>query len=128
MPELENTADESNAIDWGPDLPPTTSEKGYGSDWERLRRWCVRRHVGTFGWTCPGYMREAHPARDLQGHHRVPLSERGESIASNVEIWCSACHGRLHAFRQHPLPKRCPAGRVCYRPPSGSPICCGGGS
>ena len=106
------------------DLPLTTSEKGYGTDWEKLRAWCLRLHISRHGWTCEGFMCPPHPSRDLQGHHRVPLSEGGESIPSNVKIYCSTCHGRLHAYRQHPW-SRCPAGGTCPHPPSGKTFCCG---
>lgn len=118
----------SETIEWGDDLPLTTGEKGYDGDWERLRAWSVHRHVLRFGWTCPGFMVPPHVSRDLQGHHRIPLSEGGESTVANTAIYCSSCHGRLHARQRHPLPKRCPDGRTCRRPPSGSPICCGGGA
>lgn len=113
--------------DWnlGPPLPPTTSEKGYDGDWEKLRRWCVARHVEKHGWLCPGFMREPHPSRDLTGHHVVPISEGGESVPGNVAILCRACNTREAIYRRHPR-KRCPAGLVCKRLPTGSPTCCRG--
>lgn len=113
-----------DAIDWGDDLPPTTAEKGYAGDWPRVRAWVLARHIEKFGYVCPGYMREPHESHDLDGHHIVPLSEGGESVPGNVKILCGTCHGRLHAFRRHPR-KRCPAGHLCMRLPTGSPTCCG---
>jgi 5-methylcytosine-specific restriction endonuclease McrA len=113
------------SIDWDDDLRATTAERGYDSDWERLRGWVVRRHVAKYGWTCPGLLVPAHPSRDLTGHHIVPLSEGGENVASNVAVLCRGCNVREQVRRRHPLPKRCPEGHPCPRPPDGNFACCG---
>jgi hypothetical protein len=46
-------------------------------------------------------------------------------VPGNVKILCRACNSREQVFRRHPR-KRCPAGRTCPRPPSGTFTCCEG--
>ena len=117
---------DDQAIDWGDDLGPTTAERGYDTDWERLRRWVIRHHISRHGWTCPGFLVPPHPSRDLTGHHRVPLSEGGESTVENCAVLCRGCNSREQVHRRHPLPRRCPDGHVCTRhEPTGSFACCG---
>src|SRR5712692_6800361 len=108
----------SNAGSYGIlDFDPADEPSAYDWSWRKLRRWVLRKHIAENGWFCPGFMVPPHPSRDLEGHHRIPVSQGGESTVENTAIYCSSCHGRLHAFRRHPLPKRCPIGRECYRPP-----------
>ena len=115
-------------IDWGwPDLPPTTTEKGYSASWERLRRWCVERHIESHGNVCPGFQVPAHESYDLTGHHIVAISDGGESVPANVAILCRSCNSREAAYRRRPW-KRCPDGHRCNRPPDGSFACCGDGA
>ncbi len=123
---MTSSAGIEGTLGWDDAEKPTTTELGYDGDWERLRWWCLRKHIQLHGWNCPGYEIPAHPSRHLAGHHRVPLNEGGLSTASNVEIYCESCHARLHARRRHPR-KRCPLGPevVCRRLPTGSVECCG---
>ncbi len=117
----------SNNDDWylGRPLPPTTGEKGYDADWERLRAWCVARHIERHGYGCPGFMVPAHKSHDLTGHHIIAISDGGESVPENVAVLCRGCNSREQVYRRHPR-KRCPLGLVCRRLPTGSLVCCGG--
>jgi hypothetical protein len=119
MPELENTAGESNAIDWEFDpMPPTTAERGYSAAWERASAKAIARWVEEHGWVCPGFMCEAHPSRDLTGHHVHAIADGGDEVPSpaGIRVLCRGCNVR----EAHYL-KRCPAGVVCNRAPTGSP-------
>jgi 5-methylcytosine-specific restriction endonuclease McrA len=100
------------AIDWGDD-PPTTSERGYTTSWQRLSRALVRRHVRRHGWWCPGWFagRSGHASRDLTVHHIVPLSEGGSNDPSNLAVICRSCNSReaMHRRRMQNQPGRGPA-------------------
>ncbi len=108
-------------------MPPTTAERGYDADWERLRDWCVARHIERHGPMCPGFMCDPHPSDDLTGHHVHAISEGGDNVPgpAGVKVLCRSCNVREARYRQHPW-KRCPAGITCNRLPTGSPYCCEG--
>ncbi len=59
--------------------------------WTRLSRRMIARHVGEFGWVCPGDGPEhpAHPSRDLTTDHRLALEEGGAPFdPTNTRILC----------------------------------------
>lgn len=60
--------------------------------WARLSRRVIERHVGEFGWVCPGDGPDhpAHPSRDLTGDHVVQLQEGGEAFPTGegVRVLC----------------------------------------
>jgi 5-methylcytosine-specific restriction endonuclease McrA len=58
----------------------------------RYRAWWVRQH----GWTCAGFRRPAHPARDLATDHIVPVSEDDSRAFdwSNLQCLCRSCNAR----------------------------------
>ena|SRR5216683_4120427 len=109
-------------LDWGDDLPLTTSERGYDVHHRRLAKLVILRWVKRNGWTCPGIGVPAHVSHDLVADHVKPLSEGGETVLGNLRAICRACNTR----RLHPRSKLCPDGHRCSRTvPSGSPFCCG---
>lgn len=66
--------------------------------WRQLRNRLVRDHVARYGWSCPGWQRDPHPATDLQGDHRRPLRYGGALLdAGNVAILCKSCNARKRA-------------------------------
>ena len=59
--------------------------------WTRLSRRMIARHVGEFGWACPGDGPEhpAHPSRDLTLDHVVQLQEDGAPFdPANTRVLC----------------------------------------
>lgn len=66
--------------------------------WRKLRRRVLRRHTATWGWTCPGYKRPAHQARDLTVDHGVPLAMGGNPYdEAQLHVLCRSCNGRKGA-------------------------------
>jgi 5-methylcytosine-specific restriction protein A len=61
--------------------------------WTRMAKRAVARHVGAFGYECPGYHRPAHPASDLTADHVVPLAAGGAPFDwGNVAVLCRSCN------------------------------------
>ncbi len=61
--------------------------------WARLSKRVITRHVGQYGYTCPGYQRDAHPARDLTTDHVVPLAAGGAAFdIGNCAVLCRSCN------------------------------------
>ena len=59
--------------------------------WARLSRRMIARHVGEFGWVCPGDGPEhpAHASRDLTLDHVVQLQEDGAPFdPANTRVLC----------------------------------------
>ncbi|MGZ8724679.1 MAG: HNH endonuclease signature motif containing protein [Aeromicrobium sp.] len=53
----------------------------------------IARHRGQYGNWCPGYRRDAHPARDLTVDHVVPLAAGGPSLdIANCAVLCRSCN------------------------------------
>lgn len=49
----------------------TTAQRGYDAQWRKDSEHIRRAWVEANGWTCPGWERSAHPARDLVVDHLV---------------------------------------------------------
>lgn len=61
--------------------------------WARLSKRVIARHVGQHGYVCPGYQRDAHPARDLTADHVVPLAAGGAPFdIGNCAVLCRSCN------------------------------------
>lgn len=73
-------------------LRGSATARGYDYRWQRLMAEVKEEHVRLHGWTCPGWQRPPHPAADLTGDHRVPLSAGGKSVRENVIILCRSCN------------------------------------
>ena len=59
--------------------------------WTRLSQRVIDRHVGQYGWVCPGDGPEhpAHPSRDLTTDHVLALSEGGAPFdPANTRVLC----------------------------------------
>ena len=59
--------------------------------WTRLSRRMIARHVGQYGWVCPGDGPDhpAHPTRDLTLDHVVAIVEGGAPFDSaNTRVLC----------------------------------------
>jgi 5-methylcytosine-specific restriction endonuclease McrA len=104
------------------DKHPRTSGKGANHAvhtdprWTRLSQRMIARHVGQYGWICPGDGPEhpAHPTRDLTLDHVMQLQEGGAPFdPANTRVLCrsrnSATGARLANERR--------AGRVAPRMP-----------
>ena len=59
----------------------------YGAEWDK-----VKQLTPLSGRRCA----KCGTNKDLQRHHRVPLSKGGKNVVSNVEILCINCHARQH--------------------------------
>lgn len=71
----------------------TTTQRGYGADWQRVRNAYIAEHP-----LCCDPMQlhtdRVVPADDVD--HIIPLSEGGERLAwSNLRSVCRACHVRV---------------------------------
>jgi len=59
--------------------------------WTRLSRRMIARHVGEFGWVCPGDGSEhpAHPSHDLTTDHVLALEDGGAPFdPANTRVLC----------------------------------------
>lgn len=59
--------------------------------WTRLSRRMIARHVGQYGWVCPGDGPEhpSHPTRDLTLDHVTELQEGGAPFdPANTRVLC----------------------------------------
>ena len=68
--------------------------------WAALSRRMIARHVGQYGWTCPGDGPEhaAHPSRDLTLDHVTPLVEDGAPFdPANTRVLCRSRNSELGA-------------------------------
>jgi 5-methylcytosine-specific restriction enzyme A len=63
----------------------TTTQRGLGSDWQRVRRIAVARQP---------YCAECDATSDLTGDHIVPRSEGGTNTLDNVRVLCRSCNSR----------------------------------
>ena len=61
--------------------------------WARLSKRVIARHVGQYGYICPGYQRDAHAATDLTVDHVVPLAAGGAPFdIGNCAVLCRSCN------------------------------------
>ncbi|MFD4258225.1 hypothetical protein ACFWR9_11490 [Streptomyces sp. NPDC058534] len=59
---------------------------------ERIRRAdAVRAHVEQFGWVCPGWQRDSHPAENLTADHVVAVGAGGREDGE-LRVLCRACN------------------------------------
>jgi 5-methylcytosine-specific restriction endonuclease McrA len=68
--------------------------------WTRLSRRMIERHVGQYGWVCPGDgpSHPAHPSHDLTADHVVPLVDGGAQFdPGNVRVLCRSRNSELGA-------------------------------
>ncbi|HSW43470.1 MAG TPA: HNH endonuclease [Patescibacteria group bacterium] len=68
--------------------------------WTRLSRRLITRHVGQFGWSCPGDGPEhpAHTSRDLTVDHVVPIRDGGALFdPANTRVLCRSRNSTLGA-------------------------------
>ena len=61
--------------------------------WQRLSARVLRAWRGEHGNWCPGYQRDAHPARDLTVDHVIPLAAGGPPFdIRNCSVLCRSCN------------------------------------
>lgn len=70
-----------------PELRGTTAQRGYGSRWQRLRIWWLRRHP-----LCV-FCDDAASVVD----HKLPLAQGGTNEQHNLRSCCDRCHNLLTA-------------------------------
>jgi hypothetical protein len=68
--------------------------------WTALSRRMIARHVGQYGWICPGDGLEhpAHPTRDLTTDHVLAIDDGGAPFdPANTRILCKSWNSTLGA-------------------------------
>jgi 5-methylcytosine-specific restriction enzyme A len=84
MPRWERPEPKPRPTD---DDRPSAAERGYDSDWAKLRK--------QFLWNHPICAKCGRPA--YIAHHIVPIDEGGERLdEDNLEAMCRLCHERHH--------------------------------
>src|SRR5574343_540809 len=80
-------------------LDRATHNRAYDTPaWRRTRRAILARWVRAHGYWCPGWARDAHPARDLTVDHTVALASGGGMFdPDNLGVLCRSCNGRKGA-------------------------------
>lgn len=73
-------------------ISPTS--RASSTSWgERQRRAAtVTAWVKANGWTCPGWQRDPHPARDLTAAHHTAVANNG--VNSALTVLCRSCNSR----------------------------------
>jgi 5-methylcytosine-specific restriction protein A len=72
----------------------TSTQRGYGPAWGRLRDQLVAEHVQVHGWNCPGLNRAPHPSTDLTVDHIVEKVHGGTDDRSNLRVVCTDSNTR----------------------------------
>lgn len=70
----------------------TTTQRGYGAQWQQVARHEVDVHVARYGWLCPGdpaYDHDMHPSHDLTVDHVDPTDPN-----TRLEVVCRALNTR----------------------------------
>lgn len=76
-------------------------QTGYGRNERRRRADTVRVHVEQYGWVCPGWQRDSHPADDLTADHIQPTARGGES-GGPLRVLCRPCNSARQASLDTP--------------------------
>lgn len=63
---------------------------------QERRAQAVRDHVALYGYWCPGYLVEPHPAHDLTGDHPTPVAGGGREDQP-LAVLCRRCNSRKGA-------------------------------
>lgn len=66
----------------------TTTERGYGWEWQKLRRQVVQRDSGL----CQQCMRENRVRSGRHVDHVTPKAKGGSDEMGNLELLCVPCH------------------------------------
>lgn len=75
----------------------SAAARGYGRSWREAAADAVRTHVELYGWTCPGFNRQAHASTDLTADHVDPLALGGTGDV--IAVMCRSCNASKGAGR-----------------------------
>lgn len=74
---------------WKPDsVRGTRQQRGYGSEWDSLRRSILARDKGL----CQPCFTQGHITPATQVDHRVPKAQGGSDDQVNLQSICEQCH------------------------------------
>lgn len=91
-----------NASSASPAPKRQAKRAGYGRREADRRHDTVRAWVQRNGWTCPGWKRDPHPAKDLTADHVDPLALGGPQ-SGELEVLCKSCNSAKQAFLPPPV-------------------------
>lgn len=79
---------ERNAGKFADERRGSRQERGYGAEWDRVRKLILRRDKGL----CQPCLKLGRPRPAKQVDHVVPKFEGGTDDESNLQAICIACH------------------------------------
>ena len=70
--------------------PPKTTARGYGGDWQKVRRWALARDK----WLCQDCLEAGRVKQASEVHHVVKIvADRSRRLdVDNLRCLCGACH------------------------------------
>lgn len=84
--------DEHRREKWRNDERPSSTRRGYDTDWSKFRKWYLARHP-----FCTMCEREGRTKTADMIHHVKPLAEGGAKFdENNLQSICSYHHRKLH--------------------------------
>jgi 5-methylcytosine-specific restriction protein A len=74
----------------------SSTTRGYGSDWRKIRAKVLAAHQKAWPGICPGWQREPHLSDDLTVDHVKPKSKGGTDELENLQVLCRPCNSAKH--------------------------------
>ncbi len=71
----------------------TTTQRGYGSEWEQLKRVVIKRDKGL----CQMCLRNGVVTQATQVDHKIAKANGGTDKLTNLECICTPCHDKKTA-------------------------------
>lgn len=78
------------AVGWHRTSTASSSDRGYGSYWRKLRQSVLNRD----GWLCQVCLAEGRLTEATEVDHIIPKSSGGTDDDANLQAICRACHAK----------------------------------